>query len=70
MEKLDKNIIKRIMKKIEYASKNPYIVKSLSGRQQYKIRVGDYRVIADLDTTKFYMFIESVGHRKNIYKKI
>ena len=37
--------------------------------QGYKLRVGDYRVIVDLDSGKLLILVIKVGHRRNIYKK-
>jgi len=36
---------------------------------EFKIRVGDYRIILLLDKANKRMNIQAVGHRKNIYKK-
>ena len=44
-----------------------YITK-LVGDPGYKLRVGDYRVIADIDESKYLIQITLVGHRRNIYK--
>lgn len=33
----------------------------------YKFRVGDYRIVYDLDTSHSQVVIIAVGHRKNIY---
>jgi len=34
----------------------------------YKLRVGDYRVIYSLDETISVLWIEKVGHRRDIYE--
>lgn len=70
LERLDKNIAQRITKKIESTRENPHTkFKRLSGRQEYKLRIGDYRAIANLDDSRFIIFIMSIGHRKNIYER-
>jgi len=70
LRKLESKIAKRIVKKVELAQENPHTVfRGLSGRNEYKLRVGDYRVIADIDETNHIVFIMSLGHRKNIYDK-
>jgi len=40
---------------------------SLSGEDVYKIRVGDYRAIADWEREEETVYILTVGHRRNIY---
>lgn len=70
MEKLDKSIVKRILKKIDYTAKDPHkFYKRLTGREEYKLRIGDYRVIADIDEKDKKIFIMTLGHRSNIYDK-
>ena len=70
LKKLDNETAKRIIKKLEDTSKNPiHFFKRLSGREEYKIRIGDYRIIANITRNDKTVFIRSVGHRKNIYKK-
>ncbi len=69
LESLDKTVAKRIIKKIDNARNNPrHFFKGLTGRPECKLRVGDYRAIANLDESKRTIFIRTMGHRKNIYK--
>ncbi|MDE1860772.1 MAG: type II toxin-antitoxin system RelE/ParE family toxin [Candidatus Micrarchaeota archaeon] len=71
LEKIDKSIAKRILKKIDMSVSNPHhFFRQLSGRPEYKLRVGDYRIIADINGASKKMFIRTVGHRKNIYYRI
>jgi mRNA interferase RelE/StbE len=71
LDKLPKDISKRIFKKIQDTKENPhhYFIK-LTNRQEYKLRVGDYRVIADINDSEIIIYIITIGHRSNIYKKI
>lgn len=43
-------------------------VKKLQGRNGYRLRVGDYRVIFDTDGN--ILFIELIGNRGEIYKGV
>lgn len=43
-------------------------LKKLVGDSAYKLRVGNYRIIVDLDKGKLVILILQVGHRRNIYK--
>lgn len=36
---------------------------------QWRYRIGDYRVIADIQDNKVVIIVLSVGHRSDIYKK-
>ena len=41
----------------------------LSGDDVYKLRVGDYRVIADWDRQEKNVYVLTVGHRRNVYDR-
>lgn len=70
LRKLESIAAKRIIKKIESSLNDPHTVfRGLSGRDEYKLRVGNYRIIADIDEANHVIFIRSLGHRKNIYNK-
>ena len=43
-------------------------IKRLVGEKVYKFRVGDYRVIIDLNKNQLIVLVVKIGHRKNIYK--
>jgi len=71
LEKLEKKIRKRIFEKIASIKENPFhYFERLTGRGEYKLRVGDYRVIADIDEKTKKISILFIDHRKNIYKKL
>lgn len=43
-----------------------YVVK-LVGDPAFKLRVGDYRILLDIDQNKLIILVIKVGHRKNVY---
>ena len=67
--KLDKKIIPVIKASIAGLADNPrpYGYKKLKGEDAYRIRVGDYRVIYEIDDGKIIVTVVSIGHRKDIY---
>ncbi len=67
--KLPREIQERIIAALERIRIRPeaYIVK-LVGIQGYKLRVGDYRVLLDIEQNTLIIFVITVGHRKNVYK--
>lgn len=70
LEKLEKTKRKRIFNRIAFTKENPlHYFERLSGRSEFKLRVGDYRVIADIDETTKKIFVLLIGQRKKIYKK-
>jgi len=68
--KLEKSIQERIISALERIRIRPqsYITK-LVGDPGYKLRVGDYRLIMDIDKGKLLVLVIKIGHRKNIYEK-
>lgn len=70
LEGLPKELRKRIYQKIISAKENPHhFFKRLADRKDYKLRIGDYRVIADIEENHKRIKVTLIGHRKNIYQK-
>ncbi len=69
LSKLERPIVRRIMKKLEEAKADPHrFFKRLSDSRESKIRVGDYRAIALILEKEKILLVSLVGHRKKIYK--
>jgi len=68
--KLDKKLIPAIKAAITDLANNPrpYGYKKLKGEDAYRIRIGDYRVIYEIDDDIILVTVVSVGHRKDVYK--
>jgi len=69
LSKLNKEIQKRIAAVLERVRIRPetYLSK-LVGDQGYKLRVGDYRLIIDLEKRQLLILVIKIGHRRKIYK--
>lgn len=67
--KLDKEIRSRIIRSLEKLRIRPEAyIERLAGDPGYKFRVGNYRVIMDVDSGKLIILVIKVGYRKNVYK--
>jgi mRNA interferase RelE/StbE len=69
---IDYKQIPRIIKSIESLAKNPLSrqYRKLQGTDNfYRIRVGDYRVIYQVDKDDNILTIFYVRHRKDVYRK-
>lgn len=68
--KLDKKAVLLIKTAITGLAENPrpqgYI--KLKGEEAYRIRVGNYRIIYEIDDGKITVTVVAVGHRKDIYR--
>jgi mRNA interferase RelE/StbE len=42
--------------------------RKLTGREGWRLRVGDYRVLYDIDDVKQTITIVHVGHRRDVYR--
>jgi len=67
LEKLENSVVRRIIKKVEELTENPFYkdIKKLKGNDYYRLRVGDYRIIFSIEGN--IIQILKIGHRKNIY---
>ncbi|MBA7605099.1 hypothetical protein ES703_12228 [subsurface metagenome] len=73
LERLDKVIRKRIIKKVHWLAKNVEEIRHemLGGGYKglYKLRIGDWRVIYEIRYPQKLLVVYTVGHRKEIYRK-
>jgi mRNA interferase RelE/StbE len=68
LNELPEKLRKRIFGKILAAKENPFhYFERLKGREDFRLRVGDYSVIADISQKTMEIKITLIGHRKNVY---
>ena len=68
LNKLQLSIQKRILKKLKDCQQNPFrYLEHLENIKGYKLKVGDYRIIMDVDTRIKILSITKIKHRKNVY---
>lgn len=69
--KINKKDIPILRNRIASLGKNPrpvgYI--KLKGEDAYRIRVGDYRVIYEIDDEKIIVTVVTIGHRREAFRK-
>ncbi len=67
LDRLEPSITRRIIKKIDEMSGNPSScdIKRLKASNDYRLRVGDYRIIFIFD--KHIIKILKIGHRQQMY---
>ena len=68
--KLPSKMHQLMIARIESLGTNPIHrgSKKLSGRDGWRVRIGDYRVLYTVDKKKKELIILSVAHRKDVYK--
>ncbi|MCP3942419.1 MAG: type II toxin-antitoxin system RelE/ParE family toxin [Desulfobacteraceae bacterium] len=65
------DICEKIVKRIDALGNNPRPVhsKKLKGRkEEYRLRIADYRVLYSIDDKKKVVLISHVKHRREIYR--
>ena len=68
LNKLEKESQRRILSALERVRIRPtHYFSRLVGESSYKLKVGDYRVIADIEHEKLIILVIKIGHRRNIY---
>lgn len=55
------------MESLKELERSPDTGEQLKPSQFWKIRVGDYRVIYEIDTSSNRLFILFIGHKKKVY---
>jgi len=69
LNKLEKNIKERIWNKLQQCKDNPFrFLKPLVQIEGFKLRVGNYRIIIDVQEEIKILNVIKVGHRKNVYE--
>lgn len=74
MRKLDRGIAARIFEELDEIAKleDPRVRgKSLTGNLAgvWRHRVGDYRILCDIDDGRLVILVVDVAHRREVYKR-
>lgn len=70
LSKLPGNVATRIEDKMLDLENDPRPpgCKKLKGREAYRIRIGDYRVIYEIQDARLIVNVVTIGDRKNVYE--
>jgi len=69
LDRLSETVYARLSRKIIALEDNPRPrgVRKLSGREEYRLRVGDYRILYVIDDKNRVVTVFAVGHRREVY---
>lgn len=70
LKKLNPTLAKRLVTKIEALATNPRPTgsKKLVQRGDWRLRVGDYRVLYEIKDTEVTVLVVRVAHRREVYR--
>jgi mRNA interferase RelE/StbE len=73
-DKLPKILKKTIKNKLKWLQNNfdkiPHLPLKGELKGLFKLKIGDYRIIYEIDWDNNIVYILAIDHRKNIYKKL
>lgn len=69
-DRLDRAFQTRIIKKLKLLENDPRSADAIkmSGSDSWRVRVGDYRVIYDIQDQILTVLVLKIGHRREIYR--
>ena len=71
LETIPKEHAKRIATKVDSIKEDPYhYIEHFEGEFYFKLRIGDYRVLLDINPSSKLIEIRLLGHRRNVYKQL
>ena len=70
MDRLPVEVNRRLSQRILTLQENPRPrgARKLSGSEEYRLRVGDYRVLYMINDIQQTVTIVAVGHRRDVYR--
>ena len=71
LRKLPKHMVPKVLRRIEELSTNPFprgVVKLTGAERLYRLRVGVYRVVYEVDAKSKRIVVHYVRHRREAYR--
>lgn len=70
---LPKPLVSRVYERIRQLAGNPFphsTVKLQGAERMYRLRVGDYRIVYEVDTDAALITVHAVQHRREVYRRL
>jgi len=70
LHRSDRRLFERVIRKVEALEERPYEGKPLVGNHkgEFSLRIGDYRVVYEIDAGNHIIYILTIKHRRQVYK--
>ncbi|MBI5803315.1 type II toxin-antitoxin system RelE/ParE family toxin [Candidatus Pacearchaeota archaeon] len=69
LKQLEKDTAERILNKLEQIKENPFRYFEHYEGEHYKLRIGDYRLLVDVNFDRKILTIQLLDKRARIYKR-
>lgn len=70
LKKLDRSVAKRIVDAVDRLLVDPHrVVSRIVNSPYFRLRVGDYSVLVDIQRKELRVLVLKVGHRKSVYDR-
>ena len=73
IKKLPPTVVKNIISEIKILASDPYPTgckKIVGHTNAFKLRVGNYRIIYEVNSSEILIQVLKIGHRKDIYRNL
>jgi len=70
--KIPNHEVQKVIQRIESLAIDPRPIgcEKLTGKEFYRIRKGNYRIIYSIQDDELTIWVVKIGHRKDIYKRL
>ena len=71
LARIPRNYQENIIAAIRNLSNDPFPqgCKKLSGREVWRIRIGSYRILYEMDGNELLIIVVNIDHRREVYKQ-
>jgi mRNA interferase RelE/StbE len=71
IQSISRQMQRRVLARLERLAVNPRApgCEKLAGKDEYRVRVGDYRIIYTIHDEKLIVIVIDVGHRREVYRR-
>lgn len=73
LQSIPRAVVSRIVRRIDRLPSDPFppqAAKLQSAERLYRLRVGDYRVVYEVDTRALRIIVQAVRHRRDVYRRL
>lgn len=71
LKSCDQRLSERVRSKLKMLADDPFrFLEHVVGQDFFKLRIGDYRALVDVDQSRKIVFVRVLDHRSTVYKRM